>query len=189
MCSSAYIFELCAVCVLIHVWLFVIPWTIAHQAPLSILQARILEWVAISFCRGSSRPRDWISISSISCTGRWILLPLSHLGSPAEYIHASVKWVKEEELLVWLWCFKSQSTSNIGNSEERTQSQTQWHGNALTAACSQLTEACKALVLPFSAWLITKIQCWLLKRRAFLSANLKPANKEYCRGLPWWSTG
>ena len=31
------------------VWIFVTPWTVAHQAPLSmgILQARILEWVAI----------------------------------------------------------------------------------------------------------------------------------------------
>ena len=31
-------------------------WTVAHQAPLSmgILQARTLEWVAISFSRGSS---------------------------------------------------------------------------------------------------------------------------------------
>ena len=32
-----------------------IPWTVARQAPLSeILQARILEWVVISFSRGSS---------------------------------------------------------------------------------------------------------------------------------------
>ena len=32
------------------------PWTVAHQAPLSmeILQARVLEWVAISFSRVSS---------------------------------------------------------------------------------------------------------------------------------------
>ena len=32
------------------------PWTVAYQAPLSmgILQARILEWVAISSSRGSS---------------------------------------------------------------------------------------------------------------------------------------
>ena len=39
-----------------HVQLFVIIWTVAHQAPLSveILQARILEWVAMPFCRGSS---------------------------------------------------------------------------------------------------------------------------------------
>ena len=37
----------------------VTPWTVAHQAPLShgILQARILEWVAIPFSRGSSSPR------------------------------------------------------------------------------------------------------------------------------------
>ena len=31
-----------------------------------ILQARILEWVAISFSRGSSRPRDWTCISCIA---------------------------------------------------------------------------------------------------------------------------
>ena len=31
-----------------------------------ILQARILEWVAISFSRGSSQPRDWTRVSSIA---------------------------------------------------------------------------------------------------------------------------
>ena len=35
-----------------------------------ILQARILEWVATSFSRGSFRPRDPIHIF---CIGRWIL--------------------------------------------------------------------------------------------------------------------
>jgi len=36
------------------------PWTEARQAPLSIgiLQARILEWVALPSSRGSSQPRD-----------------------------------------------------------------------------------------------------------------------------------
>ena len=38
-----------------------------------ILQAKILEWVAMPSSRGSSRPRDWILISYISCTGRWVL--------------------------------------------------------------------------------------------------------------------
>ena len=32
---------------------------------LGILQARILEWVAISFSRGSSWPRDWTLVSGI----------------------------------------------------------------------------------------------------------------------------
>ena len=31
-----------------------------------ILQARILEWVAISFFRGSSQPRDWTRVSRIA---------------------------------------------------------------------------------------------------------------------------
>ena len=30
-----------------------------------IFQARVLEWVAISFSRGSSRPRDWTRVSHI----------------------------------------------------------------------------------------------------------------------------
>ena len=35
-----------------------------------ILQARMLEWIAIPFSRGSSQPRDW---TQVSCIGRWIL--------------------------------------------------------------------------------------------------------------------
>ena len=38
-----------------------------------ILPARMQGWVAISFCRGASRPRDWSWVSSISCTaGRFV---------------------------------------------------------------------------------------------------------------------
>ena len=47
-----------------------------------ILQARILEWVAISFPRGSSWSRDWTHISCVSCICRWILYLLSHCRSP-----------------------------------------------------------------------------------------------------------
>ena len=36
-------------------------------------QAGILEWVAISFSRGSSWPRDGTWISHVSCIGRWII--------------------------------------------------------------------------------------------------------------------
>ena len=38
-----------------------------------IFQARILEWVAISFSRGSFQPRDRNCVAYISCIGRWIL--------------------------------------------------------------------------------------------------------------------
>ena len=37
-----------------------------------ISQARILEWIAISFSRGSSWLRNQTCISCLSCIGRWI---------------------------------------------------------------------------------------------------------------------
>ena len=46
-----------------RVWLFETPWTVVCQVLLSIgiLQAGILEWVAISFSKRSSQPRDCIA--------------------------------------------------------------------------------------------------------------------------------
>ena len=56
-------------CVLSHsvVSNSVTPWTVALQAPLSmgILQAGILEWVAMLSSRGSSQPRDRTQVSLI----------------------------------------------------------------------------------------------------------------------------
>ena len=49
--------------------LFPTPWPVAHQAPLSVgffFQARILEWVAISFSRRSSWPRDRTLVSYVA---------------------------------------------------------------------------------------------------------------------------
>ena len=52
----------------IRVQLFATPWTAPCQAPLSIgiLQARIMEWVAMPSSRGSSQPRDWTQVSHIA---------------------------------------------------------------------------------------------------------------------------
>ena len=44
-----------------------------------IFQARIPEWVAISFSRGSSQPRDSTLISHISCIGKANSSPLYHM--------------------------------------------------------------------------------------------------------------
>ena len=48
--------------------LFVTPWTVACQAPLSmgVLQARILGWVAMPSSRGSSQPRNQTQVPRIS---------------------------------------------------------------------------------------------------------------------------
>ena len=62
------------------VWLFVTPWTVAHQSLLvhRILQARILEGIAIiPFSRGSSQSRDR---TSVSCTaGRFFTIWWAYL--------------------------------------------------------------------------------------------------------------
>ena len=55
-----------------HVQLCATPRTVARQAPVSmgILQARTLEWVALTASGRSSQPRGW---THFSCIGRWIL--------------------------------------------------------------------------------------------------------------------
>ena len=72
------------------VWLFVTPWTAVCQAPQSMrfFQARILEWVAISFYRGSSQTRDQTCFSS---TGRCILYHWATWEAPYRNAAAAAK--------------------------------------------------------------------------------------------------
>ena len=68
-----------------------------------IFQARILEWVAISFSRGSSQPRDWacISFSGRQIPYYWATREYPgnvltyHINKPKEKNHA-VMFVKAE---------------------------------------------------------------------------------------------
>ena len=72
---SMYVIYACMLSHFSHVQLFAILWTVALQASLSmgILQARILEWVAMPFSRGSSQHRDGTCVSYVSCIGRRVL--------------------------------------------------------------------------------------------------------------------
>ena len=100
------IFSMC-VYVLSHVQLFATPCTVARQAPHVISQARILEWVAIPFSRGSSQCRDrtWVS-----CLKADSLLsesnPNSTLIRDSQYIHFTGK--KTEALRVYVTFPKKQ---------------------------------------------------------------------------------
>ena len=53
-----------------------------------ILQARVLEWVAIPFSRGSSQSRDWIQVSRIvgRCFTIW---------ATREVVYFPLNWTKE----------------------------------------------------------------------------------------------
>ena len=97
-----------------RVQLFATPWTVAHQPPPSMgFWSGLLEWVAISFARGSSQPRDrtWVShipgrrlnlwatredLESTLCmalkTNKWFLLAI--LGFPvAQSASYSSDWL------------------------------------------------------------------------------------------------
>ena len=58
-----------------HIWVSVTPMDCSPSGSSvhGILQARILECVAIYHSRGSSRPRDWTGLSCVSSTDRQIL--------------------------------------------------------------------------------------------------------------------
>ena len=46
--------------------LYLTLWDLMDYIVHGILQARILEWVAFPFSRGSSQPRDWTQVSHIA---------------------------------------------------------------------------------------------------------------------------
>ena len=57
-----------------HAWVFVTPWLQPTRLLCPwILQARILEWIIMPSCRGSSWPRVRTWVSYVSCIGRWVL--------------------------------------------------------------------------------------------------------------------
>ena len=67
-----------------------------------VLQARILEWVAISSSKGSSRAKDQTHISQLSCTGSQIPYHQCHLRSP----HREYRHLKNNFIYFWLcWVF------------------------------------------------------------------------------------
>ena len=58
-------------------------YSLASSSVHEILQARILEWVAISFFKGSSPLRDQTCVSYVSCIGRWVLYHWATREAPA----------------------------------------------------------------------------------------------------------
>ena len=91
------------------------PWTVAHQAPLSML-----EWIAMPFSRGSSWPRDWTGVSSIA--GRFLTV------CTINYISIK-KWTKKQKQTT------KQNEQKIKDGTPRTT------GNHLHLVCGRNTQA------------------------------------------------
>ena len=84
------------------------PWTVARQAPLSmeILQARILEWVAIIFFRGSAQSKDWTQVSWIA--GRFFTIYTWTVFISSKILHSQLP-KSLSEIFPWL----SMPSSNL----------------------------------------------------------------------------
>ena len=90
--SVLIILYVCHFCLVAQfVWLFATP----GYCICGISQARILEWVAISFSRGSSRPRDG---TFISCIGRWVIYHWATKETPL-YVYCTFK--KSYSIFLW----------------------------------------------------------------------------------------
>ena len=83
-----------------------------------ILQARVLEWVAISSSRGSFWPRDWTRTSYDSCIGRQVSLLLVPLGKPGVTMiqFSSIQLLSHVQLFVTPWSEACQASLCITNS-------------------------------------------------------------------------
>ena len=64
-----------------------LPGSFAHV----ISQARVLEWVVISYSRGYSQPRDQTCVSCVSCIGRWFFITVPP-GKPHGMLNILIIW-------------------------------------------------------------------------------------------------
>ena len=71
-------------------------WSLPASSVHGILQARILEWVAISLSRGSSWPRDWTWVSHIA--GRFFTIWATREAQMLERV-----WRKGNPLALLVW--------------------------------------------------------------------------------------
>ena len=97
-----------------RVWLFVTPWTVAWGISVhEILQATILEWVAISSSRISSWPSYW---TLVSCIAGIFFTHWATWEAPFLCI-SSVKLLNRVWLFVTPWIAAHQASLSITNSQ------------------------------------------------------------------------
>ena len=79
-----------------HGWLFVIPWTVAHQAPLSMVFSRQEHWSGLPFSSPGNLADPGIEPMSLnmSCIGRHFLYHYCQLGSLLIIEPPGKCWVK-----------------------------------------------------------------------------------------------
>ena len=99
-----------------HIWLFAIPWTVAHQATLPLEFPRQEYWSGLPFpfSKGSSWPRDqtWVS-----CIARGSFTIWSTKEAPIKWDSNKDMehqgWGKLPQLVIFLWVQKPQEGDGL----------------------------------------------------------------------------
>ena len=106
----------CSVCVCMHAKLLQSCLTLCDSMDYSLpgssvcgLQARILEWIAMPFSRGSYQSRDQTCVSYIPCIGRQVLFHQCHLGSPSVWWRWKCESLSHMQLFVTPWAVAHQA--------------------------------------------------------------------------------
>ena len=96
-----------------------------------ILQARTLKWVAMPSSKGSSQPRNQacISLSHISCIGRWVLYHQCHLGWKNESIFSKIRSKTRMPTLPTIIQHSFWSPSRVDQRRKRNKRNTDWKRN------------------------------------------------------------
>ena len=90
------------VCSLSCVWLFVTPWTVAHQAPLSMGFFRQKYWRGLPF---PPQPRDWTCISYDSCIGKQIFIATEPSGQTIKWLQAWPNFCHQLNIIKYILIF------------------------------------------------------------------------------------
>ena len=96
---------------------------------LGIFQARILEWVAISFSSGSFQPRDW---TLISCIGNQVLYHWATREAEVWVGKDFFKGKKEDTVVEIEWSKRYSYLNSVRNQDGRASPQRlweAWYGN------------------------------------------------------------
>ena len=94
-----------SLCMLSHVWLFVTPWTTAHQAPLSMWFSRQGYWSGLPFPTPGNLPSPGIEPASPVLAGGFFTTVL--LWKPQKIVYSVFKWnllemgVKSFTIKIW----------------------------------------------------------------------------------------
>jgi len=92
-----------------------------HSPPVQgILQARILEWLAMPSYRTSSQPRDPTQISYVSCIGRQVLCHQHHW-------EVQTKLIDTENTSLVMWCGGGRIRQGMGEESQKVQISSELH--------------------------------------------------------------